>query len=124
MHVPTRLSLAFAFLIALLLALTAVAVGSLLSLGMAAVGVAAALAGLGSVAAVAVAYRMLREPADCAIEVEIEAAPERPGAVPAEPQRAIHAAQVPPEYLAAVLRGAQIRHAAYRRAGSSQALNG
>lgn len=125
MHVPTRLSVAFALLIALLLALTALAVGNLRSLGMGSVGIAAGCAGLAAVGAVVIAYRVLREGVSGPAESEIEAAPEPAPRVPAQDKRAtIQPEQVPPEYLAAVLRGAQIRHAAYRRAESSQSVNG
>ena len=125
MHVPTRLSVAFALLIALLLALTALAVNSLRSLGMGSIGVAAGCAGLAAVAAVAVAYRVLREGAGGPAESEIEAPSEpAPRVAPQERRATIQPEQVPPEYLAAVLRGAQIRHAAYRRAESSQSVNG
>lgn len=125
MHVPTRLSVAFALLIALLLALTALAVGSLQSLGMDSVGIAAGVAGLVAVGSVVVAYRVLRDAVSGPLEYEIEAAPQpAPAFVAAERQVAIQAAKVPPEYLAAVLRGAQIRHAAYRRAESSQSVSG
>lgn len=121
MPVRTRLSLAVALLVTLLLALTAVAVGCLWSLHLAGAAVIAGLAGLGAVAAVRFADGVARELADESEGLVIEPPPEPMPApiaareLPAQAaMRAAAIAHLPPEYVAAVMKGAQARHAAFR----------
>ena len=109
MPVCTRLSVAVALLVTVLLALTAVATGCLWSLQMPGVAVTAAIGGLAAVAAVLFAYAVARElPEDSEPPVMEAPAPTRVRLQQAP------VVQLPPEYLAAVRKGAQARHAAFR----------
>lgn len=117
MPVRTRLSLAVALLVTLLIALTAVAVGCLWSLHLSGVAVTAALAGLGAVAAVLFAYAVARELPDEVEGLVIEPPPPLPATRPAPARVSLQDAPIahlPPEYLAAVMKGVQARHAAFR----------
>lgn len=123
MPVRTRLSLSVALLVTLLLALTAVAVGCLWSLQLPGVAVIAAVAGAGAVVAVVFANGLARELPDEGDLPFIE--PPQPR-LPAAPVRtrvvaAAPIAHLPPEYLAAVRKGMQARHAAFRAEAQSEA---
>jgi hypothetical protein len=122
MPVRTRLSLAVALLVTLLLALTAVAVGCLWSLQLPGVAVTAAVAGTGAVAAVLFAHAVARELPDEAEGLVIESPqPVLPRPAPAPLSlRDAPIAHLPPEYLAAVKKGVQARHAAFRAEAANQ----
>lgn len=122
MPVRTRLSLSVALLVTVLLALTAVAVGCLWSLQLPGVAVTAAVAGIGAVVAVVFAYGLARELPEDAELMFIEPPPRVP-VVPVPTRRIESApiAQLPPQYLAAVMKGVQARHAAFRAEAQSQA---
>jgi uncharacterized membrane protein len=119
MLVRTRLSLAVALLVTLLIALTAVAVGCLWSLHLSGVAITAALAGVGAIGAVLFAYAVARELPDDSEGLVIEPQPlTTPSLRPPEPApvslKEAPIAHLPPEYLAAIMKGVQARHAAYR----------
>jgi hypothetical protein len=113
----TRFALAFAVLLAALLALTLVAVGGLLALQLHGAAIAAAVAGAVAVAAVAAGHAVLRQPPEVdppAVLEEPQPQPVLPSVPPRVAVTPPRVAQLPPAYLEAVRRGAQARHAAWR----------
>lgn len=123
MPARTRLSLSVALLVTLLLALTAVAAGCLWSLQLPGVAITAAVAGVGAVTAVVFAYGLARElpeePEAMFIETPAPRVPAAPAPTPSI--ASTPTAHLPPEYLAAVMKGVQARHAAFRAESRSQA---
>lgn len=122
MPVRTRLSLAVALLVTLLLALSAVAVGCLWSLQLHGAALTLALAGAAAIGAVLFAYAIARELPDVSegllIESSLPAVHPAPAALPLQEPPIAH---LPPEYLAAVRKGMQERHAAFRAQAAQKA---
>lgn len=114
----TRIALAFALLLAALLALTLLAVGGLLALQLYGAAIAAAVAGGVAVAAVAAGHAVLRELPQAQRPEASEESPPEPALPPVRARVSVtqpRVAQLPPAYLEAVRRGAQARHAAWRQ---------
>jgi hypothetical protein len=114
----TRFALAFAVLLAALLALTLVAVGGLLALQLHGAAIAAAVAGGVAVAAVAAGHAILRELPETTEPERVEEPQPEPPPPPLQARVSVmqpRVVQLPPAYLEAVRRGAQARHAAWRQ---------
>jgi hypothetical protein len=119
----TRFALAFAVLLAALLALTLVAVGGLLALQLYGAAIAAAVAGGVAVAAVAAGHAVLRELPEAERLEVLEDPPPEPAVPPLQARVSVtqpRLVQLPPAYLEAVRRGAQARHAAWRNEAQKQ----
>ena len=113
----TRFALAFAVLLAALLALTLVAVGGLLALQLHGAAIAAAVAGGVAIAAVAAGHVVLRELPEADRPDVWEELPPQPPLPQVRARLSVtqpRVVQLPPAYLEAVRRGAQARHAAWR----------
>jgi hypothetical protein len=125
MQAARRLGVAFLLFVLAFLVLVALAAGSLFMVGQVAMASVVAGTGVAGVVAGGIAYRMVRRDMD-ALDVVVEHEVPLAAAEERKPLRVqtMPVADLPPEYVAAVMQGARARLSALKAQASSSDLHG